>query len=112
MYIFNDGRFEIVSFTFKFQFLNVSLSFFLVFLKMLLLGFKKKKILLQHLQNFDLYDYYTDIIPVYFVNQQFPLFPRKEMLQLSFLIFVQWNIKGNRKDDNEYGLFGCFLAVT
>lgn len=53
-----------------------------------------------------------DIIPLYFVNQHFPSFPYKEMLQLSFLISVQWNIKGNRNDDIECDLFGCFLAVT
>lgn len=44
------------------------------------------------------------MISVYFVNQQFPSFPYKEMLQLSFLIFVQWNIKGNRKDDIKCGV--------
>lgn len=48
---------------------------------------------------FCLYIYYTEVIP-YFVNQHFPpLVTYQEMLQLSFLIFVQWNIKGNRKVD-------------
>lgn len=109
VYIFNTGRFEIVSFNFESQFLNVSLSFFfLVFLKMLLLGVFFN--LLTASAEFWLYDYYTDIIPLYFVNQQFPSFPYKEMLQWSFLIFVQWNIKGNRSDDIECGLFGCFFG--
>lgn len=42
------------------------------------------------------------------MNQQFPSFPCKEMLQLSFLIFVQWNIKGNR--NMECALFWLFLG--
>lgn len=32
------------------------------------------------------------------------------MLQLSFLIFVQWNIKGNRNNDMECALFWLFLG--
>lgn len=39
VYIFNTGRFEILSFNFESQFVNLSVSFFLVFLKMLLLEF-------------------------------------------------------------------------
>lgn len=43
---------------------------------------------------FCLYIYQTEVIP-YFVNQHVPpLVAYQEMLQLSFLICVQWNWKG------------------
>lgn len=48
VYIFNTGRFEIMSFNVESQFPNVSLSYFHVFLNLLLL-----ELIYQHLQNFD-----------------------------------------------------------
>lgn len=39
VYIFNTGKFEIVSFNFESRFLNVSLSFSLMFFKRFLLDF-------------------------------------------------------------------------
>lgn len=93
VYIFNNGRCEIVSFNVESQFLNVSLSFFSCFFFNFAVGFFFLK---QHLQKFD-YIITTQTYFVYFMNQHFPSFPYTEMLQLSFLIFVQCNIKGKRE---------------